>query len=180
MLVTLSRSWWVTVLRGVLAIGLGIFAWGRPDLFWGSLVLVIGVYLVVDGLFTIGAAIQGTTSDRWLHLLEGVAGVGLGAVVFAYPDLAGTAIVIVVGVWAVVTGILEILSAYRLRKEIDDEWFLGIGGALSVGLGIILLARPQFGQVTTTYVLGTYGIIFGVVLVLLGFRLRRLKPQPQL
>jgi uncharacterized membrane protein HdeD (DUF308 family) len=70
---------------------------------------------------------------------------------------------------------LEIVSAVRLRKEIENEWLLGIGGALSVGLGVILIARPQFGQVTTTYVLGTYGIIFGIVLVLLGLRLRGLR-----
>jgi uncharacterized membrane protein HdeD (DUF308 family) len=68
------------------------------------------------------------------------------------------------------------MSAVRLRREIENEWLLGIGGALSVGLGALLIARPEFGQVTTTYVLGTYGIIFGIVLVLLGFRLRGLKP----
>jgi uncharacterized membrane protein HdeD (DUF308 family) len=175
MLVSLSQNWWATVLRGLVAIGLGIFAWVRPDIFWASLVLVAGVYLLVDGLFAITAAIKGETGDRWLHLLEGVVGVGAGAIIFLYPDLAGTAIVLVVGIWALVTGVLEIISAVRLRKEIEDEWLLGIGGVLSVGLGVILIARPQFGQVTTTYVLGTYGIIFGIVLVLLGFRLRGLR-----
>jgi uncharacterized membrane protein HdeD (DUF308 family) len=175
MLVSLSRNWWATVLRGLVAIGLGIFAWVRPDIFWASLVLVVGAYLLVDGLFTIVAAISGETGDRWLHLLEGIAGVGASAILFLYPDRAGTAIVLVVGGWAVVTGVLEIISAVRLRKEIEDEWLLGIGGVLSVGLGVLLIARPQFGQVTTTYVLGRYGIIFGIVLVLLGFRLRGLR-----
>lgn len=176
MLVTLSRNWWATVLRGLVAIGLGIFAWARPDIFWGSLVLVAGAYLVVDGVFAIVAAVKGESGDRWLHLLEGVVGIGAGALIFLYPNLAGTAIVLVVGLWAVATGALEILSAVRLRKEIENEWLLGIGGVLSIGLGVILIARPQFGQVTTTYVLGTYGIIFGAVLVLLGLRLRGLKP----
>ena len=72
MLMTLSRNWWATVLRGVVAIGLGIFAWARPDIFWASLVLVAGAYLAVDGLFAIAAAITGETGDRWLHLLEGI------------------------------------------------------------------------------------------------------------
>jgi uncharacterized membrane protein HdeD (DUF308 family) len=175
MLVSLSRNWWATVLRGLVAIGLGVFAWVRPDIFWASLVLVAGAYLLVDGLFTIAAAIKGETGDRWLHLLEGIVGVGASAIIFLYPNFAGTAIVLVVGIWAVVTGALEIVSAVRLRKEIENEWLLGIGGALSVGLGVILIARPQFGQVTTTYVLGTYGIIFGIVLVLLGLRLRGLR-----
>jgi uncharacterized membrane protein HdeD (DUF308 family) len=175
MLVTLSRNWWATVLRGLVAIGLGVFAWVRPDIFWASLALVLGAYLLVDGLFTIAAAIKGETGDRWLHLIEGILGVGASAIIFLYPDFAGTAIVLFVGIWAVGTGALEIVSAVRLRKEIENEWLLGIGGALSVGLGVILIARPQFGQVTTTYVLGTYGIIFGIVLVLLGLRLRGLR-----
>ena len=96
-------------------------------------------------------------------------------IVFLYPDQAGTAIVLVIGLWAAATGIVEIMSAIQLRQEIEDEWLLGLGGVLSTILGAILIVRPQFGQVTTTYVLGTYGLIFGVVLVVLGLRLRRLR-----
>jgi uncharacterized membrane protein HdeD (DUF308 family) len=156
----LSRNWWATVLRGVLAIGVGVLAWLRPDIFWASLVVVFGVYAVVDGLFAIVAAITGETRDRAVHLLEGLVGIAVGLIVFLYPDQAGTAIV-----------------AVQLRREIEDEWLLGLGGVLSVILGAILIVRPQFGQVTTTYVLGTYGLLFGVVLVMLGLRLRRFRPR---
>jgi uncharacterized membrane protein HdeD (DUF308 family) len=172
----LSGHWWATVLRGLLAIGVGILAWYRPDIFWASLVLVFGVYAVVDGVFAIVSAIKAESRDRALHLLEGLLGIAVGIIVFLYPDQAGTAIVLVIGIWAVATGVVEIASAIRLRQEIEDEWLLGLGGVLSVILGAILIARPQFGQVTTTYVLGTYGLIFGAVLILLGLRLRRLRP----
>ena len=178
MLTALSRNWWAVVLRGVLAIGLGLFAWARPDIFWASLVLVFGVYAVVDGLFAMGAAIRGESGDRWLHLLEGLLGIAVGAIVFLFPGQVGTAIVVVIGIWAVVTGALEILSAIRLRQEIEGEWLLGLGGVLSIIFGLILVARPQFGAVTTTYVLGTYGIIFGLILILLGVRLRGLRLPP--
>jgi uncharacterized membrane protein HdeD (DUF308 family) len=173
----LAQHWWATVLRGLLAIGVGILAWYRPDIFWASLVLVFGVYAVVDGVFAIVAAIKTESRDRAFHLLEGLLGIAVGVVVFLYPDQAGTAIVVVIGIWAVATGVVEIVSAIRLRREIEDEWLLGLGGVLSLILGAILIARPQFGQVTTTYVLGTYGLIFGVVLVMLGLRLRRLRPE---
>jgi uncharacterized membrane protein HdeD (DUF308 family) len=173
----LTQHWWATVLRGLLAIGVGILAWYRPDIFWASLVLVFGVYAVVDGVFAIVAAIKTESRDRAFHLLEGLLGIAVGVVVFLYPDQAGTAIVVVIGIWAVATGVVEIVSAIRLRREIEDEWLLGLGGVLSLVLGAILIARPQFGQVTTTYVLGTYGLIFGVVLVMLGLRLRRLRPE---
>jgi uncharacterized membrane protein HdeD (DUF308 family) len=173
----LTQHWWATVLRGLLAIGVGILAWYRPDIFWASLVLVFGVYAVVDGVFAIVAAINTESRDRAFHLLEGLLGIAVGVVVFLYPDQAGTAIVVVIGIWAVATGVVEIVSAIRLRREIEDEWLLGLGGVLPLILGAILIARPQFGQVTTTYVLGTYGLIFGVVLVMLGLRLRRLRAE---
>jgi uncharacterized membrane protein HdeD (DUF308 family) len=174
-LTALSRNWWATVLRGLLAIGVGILAWSRPDIFWASLVLVFGVYAIVDGAFAIVAAIQGATRDRAIHVFEGILGVAVGTLVFLYPDQAGTAIVLVIGLWAAATGVVEIVSAVRLRREITDEWLLGLSGILSIILGAVLMWRPQFGQVTTTYVLGTYGLIFGVVLVVLGLRLRRLR-----
>jgi uncharacterized membrane protein HdeD (DUF308 family) len=171
----LSRNWWATVLRGLLAIGVGVLAWTRPEIFWASLVLVFGVYAVVDGVFAIVAAKTGETRDRLLHFLEGVLGIVVGAIVFLYPDQAGRAIVLLIGLWAVATGVVEMISAVRLRREIADEWLLGLGGLLSVVLGVILIVRPEFGRVTTTYVLGTYGLIFGVVLVMLGLRLRQFK-----
>ncbi len=176
MLNALSRNWWATVLRGLLAIGVGILAWTRPEIFWASLVLVFGVYAVVDGVFAIVATITGETRDRASHLLEGVLGIVVGVIVFLYPDQAGRAIVLVIGIWAVATGVVEMVSAVRLRQEIADEWLLGLGGLLSVILGVILIVRPEFSRVTTTYVLGTYGLIFGVILVMLGLRLRQFKP----
>src|SRR5215216_4375870 len=120
----LSRNWWATVLRGLLAFGVGILAWTRPEIFWASLVLIFAVYAIVDGLFAIVAAIKGETRDRALHLLEGVLGIVVGVIIFLYPDQAGSAIVLVIGLWAAATGIVEIVSAIRLRQEIENEWLL--------------------------------------------------------
>jgi uncharacterized membrane protein HdeD (DUF308 family) len=175
MLATLSRNWWTVVLRGLLAVAFGVFAWVRPDLFWASLVLVFAIYAVVDGVFALLAAASGASGERWTHLVEGILGMALGVLAFVYPDQTGAAIVLVIGIWAAATGILEVLSAVRLRREIEEEWLLGAGGLLSIVFGVIILARPQFGEVATTYVLGTYGILFGLILIVLGIRLRGLK-----
>jgi uncharacterized membrane protein HdeD (DUF308 family) len=112
--------------------------------------LDFGVYAVVDGVFTIIAAITGETRDRALHFVEGVLGMVVGAIVFLYSDQAGRAIVLVIGLWAVATGVVEIVSAVRRRREIADERLLGLGGVLSVMLGVILIVHPEFGRVTTT------------------------------
>jgi uncharacterized membrane protein HdeD (DUF308 family) len=171
-LTALAGNWWSLVGRGLLAIGFGVFAWVRPDLFWASLILVFGVYAVVDGVFALVAAVKDDSSGRWGHLLEGIVGIAFGVLVFFFASAVGIAVVLLIGAWAVLTGLLEIVSAVRLRREIADEWLLGIGGVLSIGLGLILLLQPRFGQVITTYILGTYGILFGLLLVLLGLRVR--------
>jgi uncharacterized membrane protein HdeD (DUF308 family) len=172
LLSALAEHWWALVLRGLGAIALGAVAWARPDLFWAWLVLLFAVYAIVDGAFAIVAAFRGEGGDRWLHLLEGGLGIGFGIFALVSPGVAGTVIVLVIGIWAVATGLLEIVSAIRLRREIEDEILLALGGGVSAVLGAVLIARPHFGEVATTYVLGTYGIVFGVLLVLLGFRLR--------
>ena len=172
MLNALSQNWWALVLRGAGAIVLGAIAWARPDLFWAWLVLLFAVYALVDGVFAIVSAIKGEGGDRWLHLLEGALGIGFGVYALVSPGVAGTAIVLLIGIWAVATGILEVVSAIRLRREIEDEILLGISGAVSAVLGALLIARPNFGEVLTTYILGTYGVAFGALLVLLGLRLR--------
>lgn len=175
MVTMMFRNWWAVVARGLLALAFGILAWARPDLFWASLVLVFAVYAMVDGIFAIVSVFSGEDGPRWQHLIEGLVGLGSGILVILFPDQVGTAIILVIGIWAVVTGLLELVAAIRLRQQIEDEWLLGIGGMLSVLLGLILIANPRFGQVTTTYFLGTYGILFGILLVMLGLRLRGLK-----
>ena len=140
-------------------------------MFRASLVLVFGVYAIVDGAFSLIAAIQGETRDRAIHHFEDILGIALGTLVFLYPDQAGTAIVLVTGLWAAAGGVVEVVSAVRPRGEIEDEWLLGWSGKLSINSGIILILRPRIGQVTT-FVLGTYRLICGIVLVVLGLRLR--------
>ncbi len=175
MVTLLSRNWWALVVRGVLALAFGILAWTRPDIFWASLVLVFAAYAIVDGVFAIASVFSDEDGPRWPHLIEGLVGLGVGALIVLFPDRVGIGIVLLIGIWAVVTGLLEIASAIRLRQQIKDEWLLGVGGMLSVLLGLIMIANPRFGQVTTTYILGTYGILFGFLLVLLGLRLRTLS-----
>jgi uncharacterized membrane protein HdeD (DUF308 family) len=174
----LSRNWWSIVLRGIAAVVLGLFAWARPDIFWASFIVVIAVYVIVDGVFALATGVGGNGGERWLQFGEGILGVAAGVLLLVFPGQAGTAIILVLGVWATATGVIEIMTAVRLRREIADEWLLGIAGVLSVVFGVMLIARPGFGQVTTTYVLGTYGIVFGAVLVLLGLRLRSHARRP--
>ena len=109
----------------------------------------------------------------WVLLLAGIVGVGVGAVTFAAPGLTAVALLVYIAVWALVKGVLEIATAIRLRKEIQGEWLLVVGGAASVAFGALLLARPGAGVLAVLWLIAAYAVVFGVLLVLLAFRARR-------
>jgi len=171
----LTRGWWRLLVRGLVAIAFGVFTWLRPGLSLATLVLVFGIYCTADGVLGIWTAIAGRNDNDywWVLLLAGIVGVGVGAVTFAAPGLTAVALLVYIAVWALVKGVLEIATAIRLRKEIQGEWLLVVGGAASVAFGALLLARPGAGVLAVLWLIAAYAVVFGVLLVLLAFRARR-------
>lgn len=170
----LSRSWWMTLLRGIAWILFGSAVFLHPGISLISLSLLFGVIFLVDGVLTAINAVRGRSEQEgWmLLLLAGLAGIGVGVLTFVNPALTGLVLVFYVAIWAVVTGMLEIAAAVRLRKEIRGElWFI-LGGALSVAFGIFVMVRPAVGALAVLGVIGGYAIAFGLTLLVLGFRAR--------
>jgi uncharacterized membrane protein HdeD (DUF308 family) len=165
------------ILRGVLAILFGVIAFMWPGITWFSLVIMFGAYAMVDGVIAIVAGLQQTKDSPrwWVFLLEGLVSVGAGVVAFMWPGLTAYILLIVIAAWAVVTGVLEIAAAIRLRREITNEWMLGLSGLLSVALGVLLFMRPVIGGLALVWTIGAYAVIFGVLLISLGFRLRTMN-----
>ena len=170
---TLSQNWWLVVLRGVLAILFGLLAFAWPGITWLTLVIMFGVYAIVDGLVAVGTGLSRRKEARWwTFLLEGLINIGAGVVALIWPALATLVILYVIAAWAVFTGILEIVAAIRLRHEITNEWVLALGGAISVAVGLLLFSQPAAGSLAIIWIIGAYALIFGVLFVILGFRLR--------
>src|ERR687893_2151341 len=140
----LSRNWWVLALRGLAAIVFGVLAFLWPSITLFVLVLLFGAYMFVDGIFAIVAAVgaAGREARWWLLLIEGVLGVLAGLVAAFWPGLTALALLYFIAAWAIVSGILEIVGAIRLRQEIVGEWALGLSGALSVLFGVLLAVIP--------------------------------------
>ncbi|HEX4166426.1 MAG TPA: HdeD family acid-resistance protein [Bryobacteraceae bacterium] len=172
--IALVTNWWSPVIRGLVAILLGIITLAWPGITLGALVLLFGAYALIDGIFSImGAWRASRAHDRWgVLVLEGVAGIIAAVVTFAWPAITGLALVFVVAAWAIVTGIFEIVAAVRLRKYIKGEWLLILGGTASVIFGVLLAASPLIGALVLAIWLGVYALIFGGMLVGLGLRLR--------
>jgi len=170
----LSRYWWMTLLRGLFWILFGIVLFARPGISVLSLTLALGVILFIDGIINLTNALSGRKEhdDWWVLLLVGLAGIGIGVLTFYNPQATALAVVFYVAIWAIATGLLEIVAAVRLRRQIEGEVWLGLAGIASVLFGLLLAARPGVGALTILWLIGVYAIAFGAVLVLLAFKVR--------
>jgi uncharacterized membrane protein HdeD (DUF308 family) len=179
MATNLSRNWWMLALRGLAAIVFGLLAFAWPGITLTVLVLFFGVYVLWDGIFALIGGIKAEGNRRWPLVLEGLLGIVAGVAIFLWPSAAALVLILIMAGWALGTGIFEIISAIRLREEIEGEWLLLISGFLSVLLGIGLVIWPATGALVITWMIGAYAIVFGILLLILGFRLRTWdKQQP--
>jgi len=174
----LTRNWGAFVARGIAAILFGVAGFLWPGITLAALVILFAVYALVDGVFAILAAIRGQANAPWWALvLRGLFGIAAAAVAFFWPGVTAVALVFIIAAWAIATGIVEIVTAVRLRKLVEGEWLLGLAGALSILFGILLAANPGAGAIAVLWIICAYAIVFGILLVSLGFRLRALRRE---
>ncbi|MBV9785248.1 MAG: HdeD family acid-resistance protein [Acidisphaera sp.] len=176
----LAYNWWAVALRGVFAILFGLVALFLPGVTIASLVLLFAVYMLVDGLFAIVSAARAAAHhQRWgLLILEGVVDIIAGAVAFVLPAVTVFVFVTLLGAWAVVSGIAMTIAAFRLHLT-HGRWLLLLCGLISVVWGLLLFMFPVAGAVVLTWWLGGYAFAFGIVLLVLSFRLRSRHIEPQ-
>ena len=176
MLQTLARNWWAIVLRGVCAILFGLGALLLPGITLAALVLLYGAYALLDGILEVASAFMRRQAGGfdWGMFIAGLAGIAAGVMTFIWPGLTALVLLYFIAAWAIVRGIFEIVAAIRLRKELTNEWLLALGGVLSVVLGVFLIAAPGAGALALLWWIGAFAIVFGVLTVILGFRLKGL------
>jgi uncharacterized membrane protein HdeD (DUF308 family) len=173
---TLKRHWWVPVLRGVAAIVFGVMAFVYPGLTVAVLVLLFGAWVLVDGVFRVVGAIGHRPSDAdwgW-QLVIGILGIIIGFLTFHAPQITALALIIYIAAWALMVGATEIALAIKLRREIKGEWFLILMGLVSIVFAVMLLWNPLPGALALVWLIGSYAIVFGILGIILGLRLRSL------
>ena len=175
--VSLVKNWWAVALRGAAALIFGILTAFWPGISLTVLVVLFGSFAIVYGVFSIITAVRRRRGERrwWALLLEGVVSVAVGTVTLIMPDLTALALVYVIAAWAILTGILEIAAAIILRRYIRGEWWLALAGMLSVAFGAVLAIWPGVGALALVLWIGAYAIVLGILLIALGFKLRRLR-----
>jgi uncharacterized membrane protein HdeD (DUF308 family) len=176
----LTAHWWIPVVRGILAIVFGLVA-----LFWPGetivvLVLIFGAFCFVDGVFAIVTAVRyATHHERWgVLLLEGIVGILVGMLAYAAPAAIALFFLYFAAGWAIITGIFEIIAAFRIRQSVAGEIFLIIAGVLSVALGGAFFVFPGAGLLAWVYLIGIYAIFFGGLMIGFGVRMRTFSPTP--
>ena len=177
MLQALARNWWLILLRGICAVLFGVLTFIWPGVTLLTLVLLYGAYALVDGVLAIWAAmVVGKTDARWWLLIVGLLGIAVGLVTLLMPGVTALILLLFIAAWAIAIGVMQIIGAVRLRKEIDNEWMLIASGVLSVLFGVILVVQPQAGALGLLFVIGIYAVIYGVMLISLALRLRKHSP----
>src|SRR5262249_61317365 len=110
-------------------------------------------------------------------ILSGVAGIAAGILTFMYPSVTGVVLVYIVAAWAILTGIFEIAAALEWRQVFSDMWLLGLAGVLSIILGVLLFGYPGQGLLAWAYLIGIYALVYGVLYIVAGIRLKCFQPS---
>jgi uncharacterized membrane protein HdeD (DUF308 family) len=174
-----GRNWWIVALRGVLSLLVGVMSFLLPMSTIFALVILFASYALLDGIFSIALVVRGArgVGPWWMLSLEGILGIGAAVITVLWPEITALALIYVVASWAMATGVLEIIAAIRLRKQIKNEWLLAGAGLSSIVMGVVLALWPGPGAGAIAWIIGAYALAFGVLLLGLAFRLRRWQAQ---
>jgi uncharacterized membrane protein HdeD (DUF308 family) len=163
--------WWTIALRGIAAILFGILALIAPGAAFMSLVVLFGVYALIDGALALALASK-QVQPRGALIARGIASIAAGVLAFVWPGITAFALLIVIAVWAIVSGILELVMAIQLRKQLEGEWLLALEGVLSIGFGVLLLLSPLVGAIVLGLWIGAYALLLGGMQIGTALRLR--------
>ncbi|MGB7159927.1 MAG: HdeD family acid-resistance protein [Tepidisphaeraceae bacterium] len=173
---SLADHWWAFVVRGIAAILFGLLTFIMPTMALMTLVFVFGFYALTDGVLSIAAAFRRTGPAQtpwWALLISGLVSVLAGLLAFFMPGKTAVVLLYLIAAWAIVMGIISIIAAITLRKLISGEWVLILSGLLSIAFGVLMLARPGLGALAVVLWIGAYAVVFGAMLIGLGFELRK-------
>ena len=172
----LHHRWTALLGRGLIAIALGLLVWFRPGISLSVFIVLFGLWALIDGIVTCWLAIEDRPQQSWgWMLLDGLIGIVIGLLALARPKATALAILLLIGIWAVARGILEIVVAISLRRELKGEWRLLIAGVLSIVFGAIVVSRPGTGLIAILWLVGFYAVLYGLMLVSLAFKAKNLS-----
>lgn len=175
-----SGIWWLVLLRGIAAVLLGILLFTNTAATLTVVIIFLGIYWVVDGVFTLMTSFVGKNEhSNWgWGIFVGIISILAGLAVLSQPVLTAmftaSFIVSLVGIMIIISGVSSIVTGFRLRKT-SGEWTMIFGGVLTLILGLLLVMNPLFSALVYVYMVAVFSIIGGIVLITVAFRVKNLK-----
>src|SRR2546421_11832037 len=176
---TFSHHWWLVLLQGALSVVLGVLALARPGVTLGVLILLWGLFALLNGVGAVFSAIGGAASHRswgW-QLAGGLVGIFAGLAILRWPGLSALFVLYLVAIWAIMMGIVRLVGAIADHEALPHAWLVALAGVVSVLFGIAMFAWPGVGLLTLVYLVGIYALMYGVIPCLLAFRLHSLPER---
>lgn len=173
----LSNLWWMLLLKGVLALAVGLMTIAWPGITLYTLIVLFGAAALAEGLSALVVGFGGGWTGRpwWEMVVLGLIGLAVGIGTFLWPGITALTLLALIACWAIARGLIEIAAAIALRKVIEGEWMLVLSGILSVGFGLLLFARPGAGALAVVTIIGFYLLVVGVLATILALRLRHIS-----
>jgi uncharacterized membrane protein HdeD (DUF308 family) len=174
---TFRLNWWLLALRGLVAVLFGVLAFMWPGATLITLVWLFGAFALVNGILSLVLAAKTPKGYPKVGSLifGGLLGILAGLLAFVMPGITALGLLILIAAWAIVTGIMELMAAVRLRKIINNEWLLVLAGIASVVFGVLLLFQPAAGALVLIWWIGAWALLSGILLMILAFRMRNWK-----
>jgi uncharacterized membrane protein HdeD (DUF308 family) len=175
MLAIAARQWWVFVLQGLIGVALGILAFIYPDIALGTIALLFAAWAVISGVaqLTAGWRAAGGLGRSWPFLIAGAVSVIAGVLAVLNPGITILYLILLLGAWILVAGVMEVYAAWTIRNEVTNEWLLALGGVVRIGIGAIILAMPVIGAILTATLFALWVLIGGIAALFMGLRLRQ-------
>jgi uncharacterized membrane protein HdeD (DUF308 family) len=173
MLDRMSRDWWIIALQGIAAVIFGVLAIIWPGITLLALVFLFAAYALVDGVLALIRGVRGEGGRRdWTQVLLGIVGIAAGVIAYAVPGITAYALLLVIAAWAIASGLIELKAAYQLREVIRREWLLALDGLVSIVFGLVLVVFPSAGALAVVWLIGSFAVASGVILLMIAFRMR--------
>jgi uncharacterized membrane protein HdeD (DUF308 family) len=174
MLASAARQWWVLVVQGVLGIAFGILALLLPGITLLTVAYLFAAWALISGVSTIGQGwrVAEHRGRSWPFALSGAVSIVAGLLAALVPGWTVAGLILLLGSWLVVAGVMEAYAAWEIRREISNEWILAAAGIVRAIVGLVILAMPIVGAVLSVAFIGSSAILAGIVAIALGLRLR--------
>ena len=168
-----TAMWRTILLRGLASLAFGVLAIAYPQITLGIVVTIFGIYALVDGLLGLWGFYRGRQERTSVpSLLTALAGIAAGLVCLLFPAFALTYVLLLIGLWNVAAGLLQVIGSVILRNEIEHGWLMALGGLLAAGLGILIMVYPADAAVGIIWLIAGTAILLGLLLVLFAWKLR--------